>query len=459
MVTSSVMATTNASKLDPSQLTGSLDVSRLTWRRVGVCSFGYAGQFLENFNSAGIGYILPALTTAFSLTNIMLGWVASVAFLGMLIGAICGGPIADRIGRKKTDILSILIFSVGSVLVMFSWNYESLVAFRLLQGFGFGAEVPLAVTYVSEYSPQKSRSVMVSFCTTAYNVGLTAAGPVSLFTSPTFGWRGMFYVGAPIGFLVIALMILFMPESVRQLIKWGKLDEAERIVRKLSTVDPTQVPVKAAPIVAKGKLSDLIKGRYLRLSSGCWFTAFAQGIFTGTVMVMMTTIFRQVGLPLELSVMIATVIAGFGIVAPPIGGVLMEVIGRRRSLYLGYLGAGVCLLGTASMFFTRQVFVMAAFVIVGYFFSGMNFPSLNTYASEIYPTKIRGTGVSVMQAFQRVGQFTGPMLAAIMLASIANFFVLIGAISIAAGIVMFLSVYETRGRSLERVTEELSTLK
>jgi putative MFS transporter len=426
---------------------------------VGVCSFGYAGQFLENFNSAGIGYILPALTAAFSLSNVMLGWVASIAFLGMLIGAICGGPIADRIGRKKTDILSILIFSVGSVLVMFSWNYDSLVAFRLLQGFGFGAEVPLAITYVSEYSPQRSRSVMVSLCTTFYNVGLTAAGPVSLFTTPTFGWRGMFYVGAPIGFLVIALMILFMPESVRQLIKWGKLDEAERIVRKLSTADPTQVPVKEAPIVAKGKLSDLITGTYLRLSPGCWFTAFAQGLVTGTIMVMMTTIFHAVGMPLQLSVIIATITAGFGIIAAPIGGVLMELIGRRRSLYLGYLGMGICLVATAGTYFTRQIFVMAALVILGYFFSGMNFPSLNTYASEIYPTRIRGTGVSVMQAFQRVGQFTGPMVAAIMLSSVANFFVLIGSFSIAAGIIMFLSVYETRGRSLERVTEELTTAK
>jgi MFS family permease len=367
--------------------------------------------------------------------------------------------MADLIGRKKTDILSILIFSLGCVLLVFSWNYESLIACRLIQGFGFGAEVPLAVTYVSEYSPQKRRSVMTSLCTTFYNVGLFAAGPVSLFTTPTFGWSGIFYVAAPIGFAAAILMIIFMPESVRQLIKWGKLDEAERVVRKVSMVDPSQVPVTKAPVVVKGRLRDLIAGRYLRLSPGTWFTAFAQGIYTGTIMVMMTTIFHSAGISLSLSVIVSSIIAAFGIIAPPIGGGLMELLGRRRALYLGYLGVGICLLGTAGGFFARAIYVVVLALMGGQFFSAMNFPSLNTYASEIYPTSIRGTGVSVMQAFQRVGQFTGPMLAAIMLSNIANFYVLIGSISIAAGIVMFLSVYETRGRSLERVTQELATSK
>lgn len=452
------MSRIEAAKLDPSQLTGSLDVSPLTRRHLRVLCWGYAGQFLENFNSTAIGYVLPIIASVFALSSVAMGFVASVAFLGMLVGAICAGPIADRIGRKKTDILAVIIFSIGSVLVVFAWNYYSLVAFRLLQGFGFGAEVPLAITYVSEYSPQKSRSVMVSLCTTFYNVGLFAAGPVSLLTTPSFGWRGIFYVGAPLGFVAAALMIVFMPESVRQLIKWGKLDEAERVVRKVSTVDPSQIPVKKTPIVVKGKLSDLIAGRYLRLTPSVWYTAFAHGIYTGTIMVMMTTIFHSVGIPLQISVIIASMLGVFSMISPPIGGVFMELVGRRRALYIGYFVLGTCLLATAgSFYFLRDMYVMAAIVIVGHFFGSMNFPSLNTYTSELYPTSIRATGVSTLQAFQRVGQFTGPMLAAIMLSTIGNYFALIGCISIGAGILMFVSVYETRGKSLERVTEELAT--
>src|SRR5947199_9197352 len=110
---------------------------------------------LDGFDTAAIGYIAPSLITEWGVGKPALAPVLSAALFGLAAGALCAGPLADRFGRKRVLVVSVLLFGVASLLSAHSQTLEHLTALRFLTGIGLGAAMPNAVTMVSEYSPDK----------------------------------------------------------------------------------------------------------------------------------------------------------------------------------------------------------------------------------------------------------------------------------------------------------------
>src|SRR4029077_7992838 len=109
-----------------------------------------------------MGYVAPALTAALHIPRSVLGSVISTGLVGMMIGALLSGPVADRVGRKPVLVVSALIFGVGSLFTATAQSVEALIAFRVFTGLGMGGAMPNAIALTSEYMPRRRRAAAVT---------------------------------------------------------------------------------------------------------------------------------------------------------------------------------------------------------------------------------------------------------------------------------------------------------
>jgi AAHS family 4-hydroxybenzoate transporter-like MFS transporter len=151
-----------------------------------------------------------------------------------MIGALVFGPLADRIGRKKIIIFSTLAFGLGALVTAFVQDVNTLLAIRFLTGLGLGGAMPNAVAMTSEFNPRRRRATMIVFC--GFSVGAALGGLLAAALIPQFGWRSVFVVGGVVPLLLVPILALRLPESVRFLALTGSANE--RVAQLLGSNQP-----------------------------------------------------------------------------------------------------------------------------------------------------------------------------------------------------------------------------
>ena len=144
--------------------------------------------FVDGFDAQAMGFVAPALTAALEIPRSVLGSVISSGLVGMMVGALVSGPLADRIGRKPVLVGSALIFGVGSLLTATAQSVEALMAFRVLTGLGMGGAMPNAIALTSEYMPRRRRAGAVTTMICGFSLGAAVGGFVAAAIIPRFGW-------------------------------------------------------------------------------------------------------------------------------------------------------------------------------------------------------------------------------------------------------------------------------
>jgi putative MFS transporter len=182
-----------------------------------------------------ISFVLVALPESWHVTAADKSWIASAGFAGMAIGASLGGLVADRLGRRQVFALTLLIYGLATGASALAWGVGTLITLRFVVGLGLGAELPVASTLVSEFSPPRIRGRVIVWLEAFWAVGWTAAALIGNYVaSPTgafgaAGWRWALAIGA-----APALYAVFvrrsLPESIRFLESKGRFDDAERAV-------------------------------------------------------------------------------------------------------------------------------------------------------------------------------------------------------------------------------------
>src|ERR1700709_540972 len=204
--------------------------------QIGLLLTCAAVLFLDGFDTQAIGYVAPALAKEWGLTKAALGPVFSAGLFGLMIGALVFGPLADRIGRKKIIIFSTLAFGLGTLATAFVQDVGTLLAIRFLTGLGLGGAMPNAVAMTSEFSPRRRRSTMVMIMFCGFSVGAALGGLLAAALIPQFGWRSVFVVGGVAPLLLVPILWLRLPESVRFLALTGRAHQ--RVAELLATINP-----------------------------------------------------------------------------------------------------------------------------------------------------------------------------------------------------------------------------
>lgn len=421
------------------------------------------GWLFDSMDTGLIAFILPVLAKEWGLSPGQMGLIGSIGLIGMALGAVVSGTIADRIGRKKVFTITVLLYSIASAFCALSWNYQSLLVFRFLVGFGLGGELPVAATLVSEYAPSRVRGRFIVLLESFWGLGWIAAACIAYFFIPLYGWRMAFLIGA-LPALYVCLIRMHMPESVRYLLAHGRVGEARKIVVSLERqlhvpVAPFVSEKETVPVVAKASFRELWKKPFASRTIMLWLVWFGINFsYYGIFMWLPSLVFQQGFTVVKtfeyVLIMTLAQLPGYYCAAW-----LVDKIGRKYTLSALLLFSGV-----ASYFFGHAS-TAAALMMWGSVMSFFNLGAwgvLYTYTPEQYPTAIRALGSGWAAGFGRFGGMAAPMMVGALLArsfGFASVFYMFALVFAAVAVIVLSLGVESKQKDLESISERLVKAK
>ena len=352
---------------------------------VGIC---FLIAVIEGLDIQAAGIAAAGIREHFGLDSSQLGVFFSAGILGLLPGALLGGRIADRIGRKKVLIWSTAVFAIFTLCTVWVNSFNSLLVVRFLAGAGLGAAMPILITLASEAVSVQNRCRAVGLMYCGMPVG---AAILSLVASTDFGsnWKNIFYLGGLLPIIVIPIMMKFLPES-KEFLKSQNKTEAE---------------IAAAP---QGSFKDLFNSDNLFRTLFIWVSYFFTLMVVYIMLSWLPSLFTELGFSRKEG---ATAQFYF-MVSATIGTIILGMLTDRWKkayvivLMYGGILAGLLALNAAGSL--TQMYMASA--LVGAFVIGCQ-GVLYAFGGIVYPTEVRGTGIGVASAVGRIGAMLGPAIA------------------------------------------------
>ena len=417
--------------------------------------------FFDAYTVLAIAFAMPQLVVEWKLTPTEVGMIISAGYIGQLFGAVLFGSLAEKIGRLKTLFITIVLFSSMDCACLFAWSSTSMMAFRFLQGFGTGGEVPVASAYVNEFIGAEKRGRFFLLYEVIFPVGLVFAGMVGFFLVPVYGWKAMFVLGLIPSVLTIPLR-WFMPESPRWLASKGRIAEADVVVKLLEGSATRRGAVLREPVVrpldsratARSDWRELFKGIYLKRTLMIWGLWMCVYMINNGLVTWLPTLYNQVfQLPLQTSLAYGWITSGVGVVASILCALLIDNVGRKLWYATAFLVAVVPLLTLSWIGATSAIEVLILATAAYAVLQTIAF-SLYLYSVELYPTRLRAVGTGFGSAWLRAGSSIGPILVGSIMADlgIRYVFAAFAAVALVGGLVTLLFAIETKGRVLEELS-------
>ncbi|EPJ5861645.1 MFS transporter [Raoultella ornithinolytica] len=395
-----------------------------------VVFLGFCVIALDGFDIAIMGFIAPTLKHEWGVTNYELGFVISAALIGLALGALLSGPLADWLGQKKIIVNSVFFFGFWTIVTAFSQNIEQMIFFRFMTGLGLGAAMPNIGTLVSEYAPERQRSFLITVIFCGFTFGAAAGGFSASWLIPRFGWHSLMALGGVLPLLFAPLLIWLLPESVRFLVV--KRAPAARIRAILQRLYPGQIADNAEFTLpaqpANTNAMRLVLSRHYRLGSLMLWLVYFMGLFLVYILgSWLPTLVKEVGLTVSQAAVMTAIYQAGGTVGSLFAGWLMDRINPHRALGLIYAIGGLFTMAMGYAAASFALLCLLAFVS-GACLNGAN-TGMNALSARYYPTQARATGSSWMHGVGRMGAILSAFAGAEMMAlnlSFENVFLILG---------------------------------
>ena len=443
----------------------------LTGNQRKIIAAAIIGDALEFFDFFLIAFVFAFLIGPWKLTFGQTAVVFLSSGIGAILGAYIWGWIADRIGRRKVFIGTVLNFSLATGLLYFTpdngWVYLTIM--RFFVGFGVGGLYCVDLPLVQEFMPSSRRGWIGGLVTCVIPIGVGLGAVLGAFMGAD-QWRLLFAIGV-LPALVVLLVRLWVPESPHWLARQGRLEEARRSLAWALQVEPSSLPLPRPDEsrVVKTNWLDLFKyPRSLLVSwlgnAGAQTGAYGVALWAPSLFVLLLKVTPQ-----EASkMMILLTLTGF--VGRLSFSWLSERIGRRNCGGLLGFGAGVLII-VAGHNYDATLFGLSAFWLIlaaAMFFVDGGFAIVGPYAAEIWPSHLKTSGMGSAYGFGGIGKIIGPVGLALIVGSgnylkpdvplpqIPMAFLYLGCWFLMAGVVYYFFGLETRGKTLEQIDRELA---
>jgi MFS family permease len=438
-------------------------LDRSAWRPMhrriaGALGIGWA---LDAFEVQIIGSVIPSIAADFGLSKAQQIAVFVTWFVGVGVGATAFGYLADRVGRRRLFVATLLLYSLAAIATAASPSYGVFMVFRFLTGLGVGGEYSAVASAIAEFMPARARGRTNAAVMNFWSLGGIVAGLVSiLFVSAllgTHGWRYALLFGALSAAYALYARRL-VPESPRWLASQGRLEEANAVIAQVTGLerDGAEYPPQELNTSARAQLGELWREHRGRLVFGMTLdfseAAAYYGLFTFLSVFVLTD--GVVDVPAG-TVPYYYVVANVGALA---GGLLvtqaLDRAGRKPTVFLSYTAAAASTFLVAGAASTGSPGLTLVAFTTAVFFATTAWVSAYPTFTELFPTHLRATGVGASVAVGRVGAVLG----AVVLAQTASSFGMWSAFATLAGLwaigaiaagIWWLRGIEARGMSLE----------
>jgi MFS transporter, putative metabolite:H+ symporter len=375
---------------------------------------GGLGMTLEFLDYFLIGFILTFVARPWGLSAGMSSIILLSSGLGSIVGAAFFGSQADRVGRRRVFLTTISIFTLGMAALIvtpdsasFGWIY--LTAFRFLIGVGAGGFYCVDLPLIQEFLPTSRRALVSGLVTCAVPLGFLLGSAFVAFLAPVIGWRGLMALCVVLSLGAVTVR-RWVPESPYWLMRQGRLAEARASIAWALEVDAATIPITGSTTkVPPPRLRDL--RRYPRsLTVGLLANLGMQTGYYGLTLWTPTLLVRAFDASPSTVALYMVLITFAALLGRITFSILAELVGRRVTGILCTWGAAAILVVTAmsapvaaSFFAPFMVILMLAF-----FFGEGGFATVGPYSSELWPTRLRATGMGAAYSFGSIGKIIGP---------------------------------------------------
>jgi benzoate transport len=382
-------------------------MSRFQVLMVAIC---FILNFCDGIDVLIVSFSTTEIIKEFALSKAAMGYVFSSGLVGMALGCFLIAPQADKIGRRKILLISLLLITIGMLLVSVCKSYPQLLALRFLTGLGIGGILPAMAATASEFSNNKYRDFNVGLVQAGWPVGAIVTGFVCAYTIPHHGWRFAFLMAGCVSSVMLLLVYFFMTDSLDFLISKqpaNALVKINSVLRKMNLQPFTSLPAKPVSLQKKSPLS-LFNAAFKNSTIKSWIAVFFGFLTLYTLLSWIPTIAKETGLPLNIAIYVGVALNAGAAIGSASVGALGSKFGLRQTVFtFMILGFAVMLLYGNITWSTAMIFILI--FLIGIFMQG-GFNGLWPTLSRIYPSDIRTTGVGYAFGIGRLGAIIGPAL-------------------------------------------------
>jgi len=392
-----------------------MDAQRFSPFQWWVLILSFCVVAVDGLDTACVGFIAPALRQAWHIGPSVLGMLFGAGLAGLMIGAFVFGPVADKIGRKRTLIACVAFFGLASLGCARAPTIESLIALRFVTGLGLGGAMPNAIALTSEYCPQSRKSFLTTVMFCGFTLGSGLGGVLSAHLVPEYGWRAVLIAGGVLPLALVPVLIVSLPESVRYLVAAG--EKSERVARLLARIAKHEFTEKTRFVLAEPKaegspVRQLFANGFRAGTLLLWCIFFMSLLIVYLMTNWLPTIAHNAGMSLAGASRLMMLYQIGGTIGAVAIGKTMDRIKPPVVLGAAY-GAGALLI--AALGHAQGMPLMLAVTGVGFCISGSQIGA-NAYAAQYYPTESRVTGISWALGVGRLGSIVGSLSGGLLLA-------------------------------------------
>ena len=356
---------------------------------------------LEGFDLVVLGVVLPSLLKepTWGLNPNSASVISVIGLVGVMVGALATGPVSDLIGRRKAILVTVISFSVFTLLCAFAPNPLIFGLLRFLAGLGLGGVLPTALALINEYARRGRGGRATTTLMTGYHVGAVVTALLGIVIIERFGWQWMFVIGALPALVLVPLIWRYLPESTAFL-------EAQ------NAGPAAKSATSSAPKASKNPVGMLFHHGLARSTIAFWVTSFMGLLLVYGLNTWLPQIMREAGYELGAALALLLVLNVGAIVGLLIAGTVADRIGNRRStiawftaaaLFLALLSVKLPGIGVYVSVLLAGMFVFSAQVLVF------------AYVAHVYPAATRGTALGAASGIGRLGAITGPLITGVLL--------------------------------------------